>query len=420
MISEFEQLLDRYAEVAVRVGLNLQPGQRLLIGSPVLDSLTPVETAPLVRRISEHAYRAGARLVDVLWGDDQLKPIRLQHAPRDSFEYFPDWQVRTCLEYIDRGDAMMAIYSHNPDILQGQDQELVGILEQVSAKSTLPIFDYIARNATNWLMIAAPVPGWAAKVFPDTPPELQDARLWDAIFDICRVKQADPLAAWINHIDELTRRSAYLNQKQYGALHYIGPGTDLTVGLPTGHTWKSARMVNAADFEFTANIPTEEVFTLPHAMQAEGVVSASRPLSFGGGLIEDFSLTFARGRVIDLHAKKGEENLRLLIETDEGACRLGEVALVPHSSPISQSGLTFYNILIDENAASHLALGHAYKFNFENGEGLTDEAFTERGGNISSTHIDFMIGSGEIEVDGITESGAVEPVMRAGEWAFEI
>jgi aminopeptidase len=420
MTTEFELYLDKYAEVVVKIGLNLQPGQRLLIGSPMFDSLTPVEAAPLVRLVSKHAYKAGASLVDVLWGDDQLKPIRLQQAPRDSFEEYPDWQVRTTLEYMLRGDAFLGIYSHDPDLLQNQDQNLVGLVEQISAAKTSHILDLIGRNTTNWLMIAAVVPGWAAKVFPDTPVETQDTHLWDAIFDICRMKHTDPVAAWRDHIDELAKRCAYLNQKQYTALRYSGPGTDLTLGLPLGHTWKSAAMTSSSGIPFTANIPTEEVFTLPHCAKVDGVVAATKPLSFAGGVIENYSLTFKEGRVVKYSADRGEQNLRSLLETDQGASRLGEVSLVPHSSPISQSGLTFYNILIDENAASHLAFGHAYKFNLENGEGLSDQAFAEAGGNLSSIHIDFMVGSGEVNVDGITKDGSAQPIMRRGEWSFEV
>ncbi len=419
MTSEFDQLLDRYAEVAIKIGLNLQPGQRLLIGRPP-NSLTPVETAPLVRLIARHAYRAGARLVDVLWGDDQLIPIRLKEAPRDSFEEYPDWQVQTAVEYFRHGDAILSISGRDPDLLKGQDQRLVGKVEQTKAKKTTSIGNYISQGATNWLAVPAVVPGWAAKVFPGTPEESLDAHLWDAIFEVCRIKQSDPVSAWQNHINELAKRSAYLNGKQYASLHYSGPGTDLTIGLPAGHVWMSGSMTNAAGIRFTANIPTEEVFTIPRRDKVDGVVTSTKPLNTGGGLIEKFHLTFSGGKVVRFTAQKGEENLRMMIDTDEGASRLGEVSLVPHSSPISQSGLIFYNTLIDENAACHLALGHALKFNMSNGEKLTDEEFAAAGGNLSAIHTDFMVGSGEIDIDGITSTDSVEPVMRGGEWAFII
>jgi aminopeptidase len=294
------------------------------------------------------------------------------------------------------------------------------MVDQIAAKNTAPIFDYMARNATNWLMISVPVPGWSAKVFPDIAPEAQNAKLWDTLFEICRVKHADPVAAWQDHVNQLAVTSDYLNRKQFTALRFTGPGTDLTIGLPAGHVWRSGCMTNAAGIPFTVNIPTEEVFTMPHKERTEGVVTATKPLSLGGGLVENFSVTFAGGRVVKITAERGEENVRQLLKTDEGASRLGEVALVPHSSPISQCGLIFYNILIDENASSHIALGHAYKFSLDKGETMSDEEFVVAGGNLSSVHLDFMIGSGEMDVDGLRDDGTPDPVMRGGEWAFEI
>jgi aminopeptidase len=418
MASEFEQNLEKYAEVAVRIGLNVQSGQRLLIGAPILDALTPLEAAPLVRLIAKQAYQLGARLVDVLWGDDQLKLIRLQHASPDSFHEFPMRQVTTVTDAIKRGDAQLVIYAHNPDLLNDQPSELLGIVEQTTARNTAPIFDLIARNATNWSVISVPVAGWSAKVFPNVAREAQDAELWNAIFEICRVKQPDPRAAWQAHVSQLAVRTDYLNAKQYAGLRFKGPGTDLTIGLPARHVWRSGYMTSEAGIPFTANIPTEEVFTMPHRDQTEGVVRATKPLSFGGGLVENFSLTFAGGRVIKIAAERGAENLRKVLETDEGASRLGEVALVPHSSPISQSGRIFYNILIDENASAHVAVGHAYKFGLEAGESMSDEEFAAAGGNLSAIHLDFMIGSDAVDLDGLRTNGAAEPIMRNGEWAL--
>lgn len=418
MASEFERNLEKYADVVVRVGLNLQPGQQLLIGSPRLDALTPLEAAPLVRLIATKAYQLGARLVDVLWGDDQLRRIRLQHAPTDSLHEFPMWQVTAVTDAIKRGDALLVIYAHNPDLLNDVDFELLGIVEQTRAKNTSPIFGLLTRNVTNWSLISVPVSGWSAKVFPDVAPEAQDARLWDAIFEICRVKQADPIAAWRAHVGQLVNRSDYLNAKQYAALRFTGPGTDLTVGLPSRHVWRGGHRTGEAGISFTANIPTEEVFTMPHRDETEGVVTATKPLSFGGGLVENFSLTFAGGRVVKATAERGAENLRKVLETDEGGSHLGEVALVPHSSPISRSGRVFYNTLIDENAASHIALGNAHRPTLEAGESMSDEEFVAAGGNLSAIHLDFMIGSDEVDVDGVRTDGAAEPIMRKGEWGF--
>ena len=413
MASEFERNLDKYAEVIVRVGLNLQHGQRLLIFR------APLELTPLVRLIAAKAYKVGARLVDVMWNDDQLRLIRFQHAPRDSFEEFPEWRANAAFEAAKAGDAVLVLLAENPDLLFEQDPELVATVFQTRAKHFKPANDLLSKNAMNWTVVTAPVDGWMEKVFPDLPPDSREARFWDTIFEICRVKQEDPVSAWRDHVNQLVTRSDYLNHKRYAALKLTAPGTDLTVGLPKGHVWQSGRMTSQNGIDFTANIPTEEIFTLPHKDKTEGVVTATKPLSYGGVLIEDFSLTFADGRVVKASAAKGEEVLRKLIETDEGASRLGEVALVPHSSPISQSGLLFYNTLIDENAANHIALGEALRFFMEGGEAKSDDEFAAAGGNHSLVHVDFMIGSGEMDVDGLTEGGAAEPVMRSGEWAFE-
>jgi aminopeptidase len=420
MSPDFEQTLEQYAELTVKVGLNLQPGQRLLIGEPIMNNGVSLHAAPLVRKIAASAYKAGARFVGVMWADDQIHRVRFQHAPRDSFAEYPTWQSDGLLAHAEGGDALLTVLANDPDLLSDQDPDLVATAQQATLRHIEPAMAYVTRNATNWSVVSAAVPGWAAKVFSGVAPEDQEARLWDAIFRVCRLDQADPVAAWQAHVDELVARSDYLNHKQYTGLRFIGPGTDLTLGLPRGHVWSSARMTSQAGVSFTANLPTEEIFTLPDRGRAEGVIATSKPLSYGGALIEDLSLTFAGGRVVDVSASKGEAVLRKLLETDEGAGRLGEVALLPHSSPISQSGLLFYNILIDENAASHLALGRAYRFSLEGGEAMSDDAFTAAGGNQSVMHVDFMIGSGEMDVDGLAEDGAAEPLMRGGEWAFEV
>jgi aminopeptidase len=281
-----------------------------------------------------------------------------------------------------------------------------------------PTLEYVERNATNWTVIAASVPSWAAKVFPDLSPEAGQAMLWEAIFEVCRLRQADPVAAWKAHTKGLIARCEYLSQKGYTALKFTGPGTDLTLGLPEGHVWTGGSDTTTTGITFTPNLPTEEVFTLPHRDRGEGVVSASRPLNYMGSLIEDFALTFAEGRVVKAVAAKGEPILHKLLDTDDGAGRLGEVALVPHSSPIAQAGTLFYESLFDENAASHVALGSAYKFNLAGGGAMGDDEFAGAGGNQSLVHVDLMIGSGEMDVDGIGGDGTAEPVMRGGEWAF--
>lgn len=410
----FEEKLKKYADLIVHVGLNLQPGQRLVIRNAAH------EAAPLVRLIAASAYKRGARYVDVQWRDEQLILTRYKYAPRDSFDEFPDWIVDGVLQAIKRGDAVLSLAGGNPDLLKEQDPKLVSQSMKVVAQKMQPAMSLMMKDAVNWLVAGVSVSTWAAKVFPHL--ELQQAvsELWETIFALCRINHSNPVALWRQHVENLQNRSAYLNDKQYVALKYTGPGTNFTLGLPAGHIWKGARSVSRAGIEFVANLPTEEVFTLPRKDRADGVIAASKPLNHGGVLIENFSLTFANGRVVNVKAERGEETLKEIIATDEGAARLGEVALVPYSSPISQSNLLFYNTLFDENAASHLALGRAYRFTLQGGTAMSEEEFAAAGGNFSLKHVDFMIGSDKIDVDGLTADGNLEPVMRQGEWAFEI
>ena len=417
MSTEFEQNLEKYVDVILKVGLNLQKGQRLLIlstrGTPLL------ELAPFVELITKKAYQMGAKLVEVIWNDPQLRLIRLQHAPRDSFEEFLTWRINAVLEFTEKGDATLLLSANIPDFFVDQDPELITIMRRTFFKHLKPVLDLRSKNATNWTIVAAPVDGWADKIFLDLPPDKRKTKMWDTIFDICRVKQKDPVSAWNDHINQLHARTNYLNHKQYNTLKLEAPGTDLTIGLPKGHIWQSGRQTSQNGIDFTGNIPTEEIFTLPHKDKTEGVVTATKPLPVEV-VIEDFSLTFSKGRVIKATAKKGEKMLNKLLEIDEGMSCLGEIALVPHSSPISQSGILFYNVLIDENASCHIALGRGYRFCMENGEKMSDEEFMATGGNVSLSHIDFMIGSGEMEIDGILEDGTAEPIMRKGEWAFDV
>ncbi len=420
MSSEFEKNLEKYAEVIVKVGLNLQPGQGLLIGAPRQSAYgVSIEIVPLVRLITKKAYQSGAKLVEVLWGDEQIRLIRFQHASRDSFEEFPTWRTNASFEISKNDDAMLLVMAGNPDLLAGQDSDLILTTHKSYFKHNKPSADLRRSGMGNWSGFAAPVEGWAKKIFPDIPPADRMAKFWDMIFDICRVKETDPIAAWEKHIKQLGVRANYLNRKKYSALKYNAPGTDLTIGLPKGHIWKSANMTTKSGITNTVNIPTEEIFTTPHKEKVEGVVTSTKPLPTEV-LIDGLKLTFSDGKVIEISATKGESYLRKLLETDEGASRLGEVALVPHSSPISQSGILFYNILIDENASCHIALGNGIKACLENGLEMSKEEFSAAGGNQCLFHIDFMVGSNKMDIDGIKEDGTAEPVIRQGEWAFTI
>jgi aminopeptidase len=414
-----QESLQKYAELVVRVGLNLRAGQRLLINNPSTRGVL-LHVAPLVREISKAAYRAGARYVDVLWGDEALLKTRAQMAPRDSFDEVSNWQIKAIDEMFENDGAHLSIRSNNPDLMKDEDQDFVGRAHKAYLEQYSDFLKLIGQNKINWLVIAASGPDWAARVFPELEAAEAERKLWEAIFSITRVDQPDPVAAWEAHSRELRARSKYLNGKQYSALHYSAPGTDLTVGLPPGHHWDSAGSTAQNGIFYIANLPTEEIFTLPHREQINGVVSATMPLSIMGSMMEDFSLTFENGHVVKANAKVGDAVLQKLINTDEGASSLGEVALVPHSSPISQRGHLFYDPLIDENAASHLALGRAYKFTLKDAENLTDEEFQAKGGNVSLVHVDFMVGSGLMDIDGMNEKGVAESLMRQGEWAFDV
>jgi aminopeptidase len=413
-----EERLRIYADLAIKIGLNLRPGQRLLIIGPLANGGASLDAAPLIRHLVASAYQAGAPYVETLWGDEPSMLLRFKHAPKGSFTEYSAWLPEALLQHVEAGHATLSVYANDPDLLKAEPVDLVGAVQQAVSRGVVPFRERISRNQTNWAVIAAAAPGWAARVFPNLPPDEGLRRLWDEIAKMCRLDAADPLAAWETHLQNLAARRDYLNQRQYRALKYSGPGTSLTLGLPAGHVWVSGRTDSQNGIPFTANLPTEEVFTVAHKDGVDGTVRSTKPLSYGGTLIENFTLRFAEGRVVEFHAERGEGVLRQLVETDPGAGRLGEVALVPHSSPVSQSGLLFYNTLFDENAASHVALGSAYRFTLKGGDAMNDEEFARAGGNRSATHVDFMIGSGELDVDGVLAGGASEPLMRRGEWAI--
>ncbi|HXQ37583.1 MAG TPA: aminopeptidase, partial [Anaerolineales bacterium] len=323
-----QELLKKYAEAVVKVGLNLREGQRLIITYSVSRGVS-FHAAPFVHEVAKAAYAAGARYVDVIWGDEEMLRLRAQNAPRDSFTEYPSWQINGIMNMIEKGDALLSISCINPDLLNGLDTEFVSGMQKAHLQNYSPVSMAVSRNSINWCVVAASHPEWAQKIFPDLTPEKAEEKLWDAIFEMTRSTQPDPVAAWQEHIQNLKKRSGYLQAKKYSALHYKAPGTDLTLGLPTGHKWISAQSLAENGVVFTANMPTEETFTLPDRHRADGVVAATFPLSYGGSLIEDFSVTFENGRIVKVHAKKNEAILQNLVDTDEGSARLGEIALVP-------------------------------------------------------------------------------------------
>src|SRR5215211_5923680 len=416
---QHQEYLQKYAEVIVKVGLNLRAGQRLIITNATARGVPPAGRA-LVHAVTRAAYAAGARFVDVIWGDEEMLRLRLQNAPADSFHEYPIWHVNGIMDIIKNGDALLSIYANDPDVYSGLDPERLGAMQKSHLEHYQNINQSVTRNAINWCVVASAAPAWAAKVFSELPPEEAMEKLWQAIFETTRAVEPDPVAAWGEHIKNMRKRADYMQAKKFTALHYKSDKTDFTLGLPNGHKWISAQSLAENGVVFTANMPTEEVFTLPDRHRAEGIVTSTFPLSYGGSLIEDFSVTFENGKIVKVAAKKNEALLQKLVNTDEGSTRLGEVALVPVSSPIARRGHLFYNTLFDENASCHIAIGRGYRFTLTGGEELTDEEFNAAGGNTSITHVDFMIGSPQMDIDGIQEDGESEPVMRSGEWALNL
>jgi aminopeptidase len=414
-----QELLQKYAEAIVKVGLNLRAGQRLIVTLSVNRGV-PHQFAPLVREVARAAYVVGAKYVDVIWSDEQMLRLRAQHAPRDSFDEYPTWSVDAVMRMIENGDALLSITGADPDLYNGIDPEVVGAIQKTHLQNYGRVIERVTTNAVNWCVVAAAGESWAMKVFPELTAGKALAKLWQAIFETARIDRPDPVADWKAHIVSLRGRAKYLQARQYTALHYSAPGTDFTLGLPNGHIWISAQSMAQNGVAFTANMPTEEVFTLPDRNRADGVVTSTFPLSNGGSLIEDFQVTFENGRIVKVTARKGEAALQKIVATDEGTHRLGEVALVPASSPIARRGHLFYNTLFDENASCHIAIGRGYRFTLTGGEELNDNEFLAAGGNVSIDHVDFMIGSPKMDIDGITKDGSREPVMRGGEWAFDV
>ena len=404
-----DERLDRLAAVAINVGLSLARGQELVITSP-LDAL------PLARRITEHAYRAGASLVTTLYTDEQATLMRFRHAPDESFDHAAEWLQNGLAAAYRSGAARLAISGGNPALLAGENPNNVARANLAFSKASRPALDLITRHEINWTIVASATPDWARLVFPNEPEAVAVARLWDAIFAVTRIDTDDPVANWKAHSAHLQERAQFLNRKRFAELHFQGPETDLRVGLADDHLWLGGGTIAGNGIPCLPNMPTEEVFTTPHRDRVDGVVASTKPLSHQGTLIEDIKVRFESGRVVEATASKGEAVLRRMLETDDGAARLGEVALVPHSSPISKSGLLFWNTLFDENAASHIALGQAYSTCIRDGDSLDAAALASKGANTSLIHVDWMIGSGLIDVNGIAADGSAEPLMRRGEW----
>ncbi|MDT2837871.1 aminopeptidase [Enterococcus durans] len=410
MLANFNENLEKYARLIVETGVSVKKDHTVVLQ-------INVDQAPLARLITKEAYQSGAAEVIVQWTDDVIQKEFLSHAANDRLEQIPQYKIDQTDDWVAKGASRISVVSSDPEAFAGIDSDRVATFQAASGKALMNLRKATQANKVSWTVVAAAGKQWAAKVFPDLPEEEQVDALWDQIFKTTRVYEEDPILAWEKHDETLAQKAAELNKEQFSALHYTAPGTDIIIGLPKNHLWEGAGSYNARGEKFMANMPTEEVFTAPDYRRINGYISSTKPLSYAGTTISGMTFTFKDGKVIDFSAEQGQDVLAKLLDTDEGARSLGEVALVPDPSPISQSGIIFYNTLFDENASNHLALGAAYAFSVEGGTEMTDEELAEACLNRSQTHVDFMVGSDKMNIDGIREDGSTVPVFRNGNWA---
>lgn len=407
-----EKELQKYAELAVKVGVNIQKGQLLVINAPIA-------AKKLVYKIAEIAFQNGARNVHVEWSDDEFTKVKYAYAPDEAFTEYPMWKAKGYEEMVEDGAAFLSILAPNPELLKDVDPKKVATAQKTAGQAMAKFRESIQADKVSWSIIAYPTKEWVEKVFPTERDDVRIRKLWEAIMAATRIDEPEPVSAWQKHQANLQHKVEYLNAKKYKKLHYKGPGTNLTIELPDKHIWIGGGGKNERGVPFMPNMPTEEVFTTPKKDGVNGTVASTKPLNYGGTIIDDFSFTFKDGKIVDFTAKQGYETLKRLIDTDEGARYLGEVALVPHESPISQMNLVFYNTLFDENALCHAAIGSAYAFCLEGGKTMPKSELEKHGANSSIVHVDFMIGSDKLDIDGETQDGAFEPIFRNGNWAIE-
>lgn len=401
-------LLEKYARLVINTGLNLQPKQTLVITSPI-------ECAPFTRLVSQLAYEAGARDVVIQWRDELFSKIRFLHAPEEVFEEFPEWQKEFYLSYVHQGAAFLSISASDPELMKDVNPERIMKAQKVSSTALKDYRNRLMSNKNVWCVISLPTRSWAKKVFPHLSEDESVQKLWEVILKTVRADTENPLFAWDEHIINLKKRIDFLNSLSLKTLYYTNSlGTDLTIELPENHLWLGGSEFTPDGLEFVANMPTEEVFTLPKKTGVNGRVVSSMPLNYNGNLIEHFSLTFKDGRIVDYSAKRGYETLKTIIDTDEGSHFLGEVALVPYDSPISNSNILFYNTLFDENASCHLAFGKAYPVCIKNSTSMNQDDLEQAGVNESLVHVDFMIGTSDLEILGRTIENKEIPVFKNG------
>ena len=410
-MSEFESQLTKYAELIVKKGCNLQKGQELYVSADIA-------TIELVRAVVKCAYENGAKDVIVRLGDELVSRMDYDYKPLEAFQVFPDWKALLQNGVAKRGAALLFITSEDPEAFNGVDQQKLVAYQRAAHAACRDWRDGMDFGKNVWCIVGAASPAWAKRVFPDLPEAEAVAKLWDAIFTTARVNNDDPIAAWEAHKQSFAERKAWLNGQQFAALRYKNSlGTDFTVGLTDAAEWHGGGAETVSGTYFFPNMPTEEVFTSPDRNKADGVVYSALPLNHCGSLVENFSITFKDGRVVDYTAEKGYDVLKEIIETDEGAKHLGEVALIPYGNPIKQTGVLFLNTLFDENASCHLAVGMGFPECYKGGLGMSKEELLQHGVNDSVTHVDFMIGTEDLEITGIKQDGSEVPIFRNGKWA---
>ncbi|MEI5907270.1 aminopeptidase [Bacillus spongiae] len=412
-MTKFEKKLEEYADLLIRVGINLQEGQKLFISAPI-------SAATFARMLMEKAYSAGAKRVTIDYNDELASKMTLEMAPEEGLKDFPLWKARGFVEMAEENVAFLNIASPNPKLLNDVEPSRVATAMKAQDLANKDYLEYITSGKISWLIAAIPSVEWAKTVFPDVDDEKAVSLLWEQIFYTTRADQEQPVQLWKQHIDNLSKYADYLNNQNFSKLHYTGSGTDLTIELDSESFWMCAEFENDKGVSFIPNLPTEEVFTIPVKTGVNGVVSSSKPLNYSGNLIKDFTLTFKEGQVVDFTASEGYDTLKQLIEMDEGSRYLGEVALVPHDSPISNTNIIFNNTLFDENASCHLALGNALTMCVKDGKNKTKAQLEAMGFNESITHVDFMIGNGELSIEGVKQDGTMETIFHKGNWAIDI
>lgn len=405
----FADNLRLFAQLTVKEGVGLAPGQELIVTAEI-------DQAPFVRLIAEEAYKAGAKNVEVLWKDSDISRTRFKTGSDEAIAYAPSWLYDGIAQAHKGNAARLGIISTDPALLSDIPPDRVATSSTAQSKAGREISELISGFDINWCLVGASSPAWAQRVFPGLPAAEATEKLWEKIFLASRVLEGDPVAAWVSHSETLEAKVEWLNGLRLDAVRFTGPGTDLTVGLVENHLWAGGRGRSKNGILCSPNIPTEEVFTMPHRARVDGVVSSTMPLSLRGQVLDKIRIEFKDGVAVNAGAEKGDEVLQKLLSTDEGAKRLGEVALVPQSSKVAQTGTLFFNSLFDENASCHIALGESYSENLPGLEGLEDEEKNAKGANTSLIHVDWMIGSGSVDVDGIEPDGSVVPLMKSGEW----